>query len=160
MIFTALIAATSFAVASPAPIANADPNIQITGLFGKSKPHWVEVMQQVQSDYEYAPPAGRQAEAQPEPMVPTRYLTPEQRAIPVIVEPTPEYITRPDASETEDGTAPPQQAQAAQGYSTPTPAYLTSNDTTQNQDDEAAPAVGGGSATGSTATVNYGQAPK
>lgn len=118
----------------------------LMGLFGSSEPRdFVEVVQEVQLEYEYSPTVGRHAEPAAEPFVPVRYLTPAQRAEPIIVEPEPKYVSAtPNASSESETIARP-----AAGETDPyndqdlrAPSYLTSD-------------FDNASATGSSAYADY-----
>jgi hypothetical protein len=153
MIISALIA-ISVSTASPKldieTPARTD-RIQLAGLFGQGKAKkFKEIVQQVQVERDHAPQVGRLPERAPEPFVPVRYLTPEQRAEPIIVEPEPIYVSAAQVSETASpNTAPPQDVEADQNYSAPS--YITSAPVAAEEFD-----LPSGSATGSTAVADYG----
>src|SRR3546814_17087786 len=94
MIIAAIIA-VSISSSAPNHAMQTRPKsapMQIAGLFGIGKQKGItEIVQKVQTEHDYAPQVGRQPERNPEPIVPARYLTPEQRAEPIIVEPAPIY---------------------------------------------------------------------
>lgn len=117
------------------------------GLFGSGEPRdFVEVVQDVQIEHEYSPTVGRYAEPTPEPFVPVRYLSPAQRAEPIIVEPEPEYVS-PSSNASSGpqaiGIPAPDGAGAYSDQNLEAPSYLTSD-----FDNE--------SATGSSAYADYG----
>src|SRR3546814_12625612 len=64
------------------------------------------IVQKVQTEHDYAPQVGRQPERNPEPLVPVRYLTPEQRAEPIIVEPAPIYVSSAEQEAEQKPSAP------------------------------------------------------
>lgn len=118
---------------------------------------FVELTQQVQNEYDWAPTVGRQAEPEPTPFVPIRYLTPEQRAQPIIVEPAPVIIPAPQ--EKQASSAPAQPTVDEYGIPLPTndgttPDYITS--APKSPPAPTAPvAAENASATGSTAIAEY-----
>ncbi len=126
-------------------------------LMGGTPRDFVEVRQEIQVEYDYSPTVGRQAEPEPEAFVPVRYLTPEQRAEPIIVEPEPVTVYEDEAPaqverqqpqisapfSVDDVTNAARSAAGAVGdYAGQVPSYITS--------------MGNGSATGSTAIPDYG----
>ncbi len=122
----------------------------------KNPRKFVEVAQGVQYEGEYSPPIGRQPEQMVSPTRPVRYLSPEQRALPVIVPPAPRYVEEQSpsaAAEKATNVAPPTSNNAS---------FITSTPVAEAKDAEAEmPAIDnkGGSATGSTAVPTYGALP-
>ncbi|AXK43733.1 hypothetical protein [Erythrobacter aureus] len=131
----------------------------VLGLLMAGTPRdFVEVRQEVQVEYDWSPTVGRQAEPEPEAFVPVRYLTPEQRAEPIIVEPAPVTVYPSDDDTPDRNAAAPNisapfsmddvsntarsAAGAVSDYASEVPSYITS--------------MGNGSATGSTAIPDYG----
>lgn len=108
---------------------------------------FVEKVQEVQVEKVYSPTVGRRPEPEPGPLTPVRYLTPEQRAEPIIVDPAPIIISdeeptaptlpAPDASAVMDAGSD------AADWMSNVPDYITSMP------------IGEGSATGSTAVAEY-----
>lgn len=127
--------------------------VQLAGLFGIGKQKgFTEIVQKVQDERDYAPQVGRQPERNPEPLVSVRYLTPEQRAEPIIVDPAPIYVSADDGAEGRDQSAPRNNDLAdAQTADAPAPSYITSTPSAT-----ASEAIPSGSATGSSATADYG----
>lgn len=155
MIITALIA-VSLGSSSPSHAMHTRPKsvpMQVASLFGIGKQKdFTEIVQKVQSEQDYAPQVGRQPERNPEPLVPVRYLTAEQRAEPIIVEPAPIYVSADDQSNDRVQSAPRDQSTTMEvpvDYSAPS--YITSTPQATGQE-----AIPSGSATGSTATADYG----
>src|SRR3546814_16366353 len=72
---------------------------------GKQK-GFTEIVQKVQTEHDYAPQVGRQPERNPEPLVPVRYLNPEQRAETIIVEPAPIYVSSAEQNAEQTTSAP------------------------------------------------------
>ena len=114
---------------------------------GDTPRKFVEKVQEVQVEREYSPRVGRTPEPQPEPFVPVRYLTPEQRAEPIIVEPEPVFVSEAERSSSEAAPAP-----FASG-----PAYESSEPSIDSTPDyiTSVPVDASGSATGSTAIPDY-----
>lgn len=136
------------------------PVVLLLGLFGGGNDNprnWVEVVQEPQVEDVQAPAVGRQAEPYPQPFTPVRYLTPEQRAEPIIVEPAP-VVTYAEPVSQNRNVARPQSAQETPGnpslygipdYITSSPNYaIPSPETVSN-------GITDGSATGSTAIAQY-----
>ena len=122
----------------------------------KNPRKFVEVAQGVQYEGEYSPPIGRQPEQMVSPTRPVRYLSPEQRALPVIVPPAPLYVEEQSspASVEKANTSVPETNNNA-SFITSTPVAEVNNSETD------VPAFDnkGGSATGSTAVPTYGALP-
>lgn len=155
MIISAILA-ISLSAGQPSHAMQTRPKpapMQIAGLFGIGKQKgFTEIVQKVQSEQDYAPQVGRQPERNPEPLVPVRYLTPEQRAEPIIVEPAPVYVQADEQSNDRAQAAAREQPASNDvpvDYSAPS--YITSTPEATGQE-----AIPSGSATGSTATADYG----
>lgn len=127
---------------------------------------WVELIQGVQEDGEYSPPAGRLPEPEPSATTPVRYLPRYMRDIPVIVKPAPVYVDEDTvAKESQDRAQAQQQAQQqvpgqqfggqAGAYSTAPTTPVTSGAITPLP----GPLPSAGSPTGSTAIATYGALP-
>ena len=107
---------------------------------------FVEKVQEVQVEKDYSPTVGRRPEPQPSPLTPVRYLTPEQRAEPIIVDPAPIII---NDEESPASTLPPPDSSAidpgsdAADWMSEVPDYITSMPVSE------------GSATGSSAVAEY-----
>ncbi len=126
--------------------------VQLAGLFGIGKQKgFTEIVQKVQDEREYAPQVGRMPERTPEPLVSVRYLTPEQRAEPIIVDPAPIYVSAEDSFQDRSQNTPRNNGQTDGQVSEPVPSYITSTPTATGQEP-----IPSGSATGSNATADYG----
>lgn len=151
------IASLSLGAASPTQRPR-NPTTQIAGLVGK-KTKWVELPQQVQVEGDYSPTVGRAPEPPPGPWGRVRYLTPEERAQPIIVSPAPKLVYVDEQQETDKATGGSKPPKADDG-DVDIPEYVTSKPTTNistvGQVEGYAPP---GSATGSTAIPDY-SAPK
>lgn len=154
MIITAILA-MSIGSTQPKLMPHAQAaghSVQIAGLFGigKSK-RFTEIVQQVQVEHDHAPTVGRQAEPAPEPFVPVRYLTPEQRAEPIIIEPAPIYVAAEEQKDPAPEPAVDPAVAAASALEATVQSFITSVP-------QAPPPVSipSGSATGSNATADYG----
>jgi hypothetical protein len=154
LVFSAL----SLTLTPPVKAPEAAP-IKLAGLFGK-KQKWVEVPQEVQVEYDYAPTVGRRAEPAPQPFVPVRYLTPEQRAEPIIVEPAPRLVNIDElAKKQENAATAPAEGQENAAPPPPSyeaPSYITSAPTAPERPQRPEGWSPPGSATGSNAVPTYG----
>lgn len=113
-----------------------------------------EVTQVVQYDGDYSPSATREAEPEPAPGVPVRFVPAWKREIPVRVKPAPRYVDPAPvkSNDRQAGQAPTQSFQQL-----PDNGYITSNNgPSANSDSNQAYMPGAGSATGSTTFANYG----
>src|SRR3546814_4877117 len=118
---------------------------------GKQK-GFTEIVQKVQTEHDYAPQVGRQPERNPEPLVPVRYLTPEQRAEPIIVEPAPIYVSSAEQEAEQKPSAPRDSGVSIDmPVDNSVPSYITSTPSATGQE-----SIPSGSATGSTAIDDYG----
>lgn len=121
-----------------------------------------EVVQRVQYDGEYSPPDGRMPEPEASPTVPVRYIPEYERQIPVYVKPAPRYVDEkpPQGDGSNAATNPP----AQNGNVPPNTSVITTGPTTITNGPADLSSIPGplpsqGSATGSTATANYGSLP-
>ncbi|QAY80175.1 hypothetical protein [Sphingosinicella sp. BN140058] len=166
LITTVAIATLTQAPADRYAATSKRSEIQFAGMFG-GKRKFVEIVQEPQIETDVAPTVGRRPERAPEPFVPVRYLTPEQRAEPIIVDPAPVLIyanaqkdsgpEQASESDAQFGSNYPATA-ADSGYQQPAPnnaapSYITSTPPPAAPDVPLTPA---GSATGSKAVANYG----
>lgn len=131
-----------------------------------------EVVQPVQYDGQYSPPPGRYEEPQASPTTPVRYLQPWERALPVIVKPAPEYISEEEAQarrskaglgQAGNAVAPRPTGQTAGAYAAPAAGSqqtYQAGSATLTSDTIPGPLPSAGSATGSTATADYGSLPQ
>src|SRR3546814_8035834 len=148
MIIAAIIA-VSISSSAPNHAMQTRPKsapMQIAGLFGIGKQKgFTEIVQKVQTEHDYAPQVGRQPERNPEPLVPVRYLTPEQRAEPIIVEPAPIYVSSAEQEAEQKPSAPRDSGVSIDmPVDNSVPSYITSTPSATGQE-----SIPSGSATGS-----------
>lgn len=152
----ALVSSFSLATAPALAVEPRPAQVHFAGLIRKKKSRWVELPQEVQVEGDYSPTVGRQPEPENQPFGRVRYISPEERAQPIIVPPKPKlvYIDEP-AEEAKSSGGTTEGGIGSGGTVAPTislPGYVTSLPSAIPTPDGMSPA---GSATGSTAYPDY-----